>query len=398
MRILRIADAETAGGGSAIKTVETGKSALETVISKVFPEGDEPAPEGGAPEKKPETQKQPEGEKKPEGETVDLSQKREGDETPEQKQQREAVEAEEAKAAGMSVEDFRTAQNAEKERTDAITAKTGETLEQIYEREDKDGKLTDPEAAPAKRKTFTQDEVEGLVSRRVKKLASENEDLKRQLAEKPVVTAQTDFDQMETAAQSGLDQADDLLEQLRTAPDDVESVLRKWMGDKANNADLSVNGMRQIIRNAKRGFERQLQDAAQGRQQFKTIRQNVEKLLTEPELAKAIPFVTDSDTEEHAQFQQLRKLPQLASHPRGDYLAAALVVGMKQLSPAIKQIADRQSGKRTSQRDVPTVKLRLKSNFAGTSRPGATGKAGKMTLAQAKAKGDAGAMADAMDL
>ena len=184
-RILRMADAATAAGAGAGKTVETGKSPLETAIAKVFPEESEPAA-AAAPDK-PETPKPGE---KPPGETDDLSPTEKADS---EKQKAAAPEedaaalAERAKARGVTPEQQKADEATEQSRLEAIAAKTGETFEQIYEREEKDGKPTELEAGkPAK--TFSQEEVEATVQKRVKNLAAENERLKAELAAKPAAT------------------------------------------------------------------------------------------------------------------------------------------------------------------------------------------------------------------
>ena len=337
MRILRIADAVTAGGTPAAKTVEPSKTALAEVIAKVFP--DDP----GEQTTTKETQPQPKA--GAEGGTTDLSQTQPpADEPAEVTAEIEAA----AKERNVTPEQHRNDLATEQARIDAITAKTGETLEQIYEREEKEGKPTDLNAENLKAETlkkFSQEELEATVQKRVRTLASENEDLKRQLAAKPVVATPDTFEQMEANAQTGLDQAEDLMEQLRSEPDGVAEVLRKWLGANADKADLSPAGMRTILRNAKRGFEKTLGDVNQQRQQHQAERANVQQLLKEPELVKALPFMADEESDEHAQYVQLTKLPQLANHPRGEYLAAALMIGFEKLKPLIGQIADRKNGK-----------------------------------------------------
>jgi hypothetical protein len=397
MRILRIADAETAGNKVA-ETVEAGKSALEASITKLFPEEGDEAP-SGAPEKKLEAGKQPDA--KADGETVDLSQQAKPAPNNEDKQptaEEIAAEAEEAKAAGMSVEDFRSAQSAEKERTDAIAAKTGESLEQIYAREDRDGKLTDLESAqPKDAKTFTQEELEATVQKRVKNLATENAELKRQLAEKvqatPVngpldnVSDPAKLAEAEATAQSGLEQADDLISQLRDDPEGVEQVLRKFLGESADRMDLSVNGMRQILRNAKEGFRNTLKAVPQ-RKAYLDARAKAEPI------AKAYhKWLAEPDDERTVLFNRMAsQMPVLKANPAWDYWLGCAVQMHTQILAAQKK-ADAAKGKTGS-----PVKLRLKSAFAGTGRAGGTGKTGKTTFAQAKAKGDVNAMADALDL
>jgi hypothetical protein len=335
-------------------------------VNKLFPEGvgDEPGAEPG-------TAKQPEP--GGEGGTIDLSQAPSGGapgETPEQKQQREADETTEAQAAGMTVAEYREAHAAEKGRTDAIAAKTGETLEEIYRREEAEGKPTDLEAAGKPAKTFTQDEVESTVQKRVKKLARENEDLKQQLAARPTAATPDTFEATETATQSGIDRVDDLFDLMRDEPQKVEAELRKMLGTNAP-AEMTPEYMRGVLRRTKRGLEGQLADVAAQRQKFTTERQSVEKLLAEPEMAKAVPFIADEDSEEHAVWQTLRKSPQLKNHPRGDYLAVAVLLGIRQLTPTIRQIADRQAGKKPAA--GATVKLKIRSKMPGTGSPGGRG-------------------------
>lgn len=379
---------------------ETGKSALEASITKLFP--DEPDAGGtpsGEPKKENEsgTVKQPEGDKKPEGETVDLSQKGEGDETPDQKQQREIAEAEEAEAAGMSVEDFRTAQKAEKERTDAIAAKTGESLEEIYAREDKDGKLTDLETAGGKpAKTFTQEEVDGFVKKRVKNLEAEIVNLKEQVAAKPVAAGNGPLDgvsdpaklaEAEATAQSGLEQADDLISQLRDDPEGVEQVLRKFLGESADKMDLSVNGMRQILRNAKEGFRNTLKAVPQRKAYLEAAAK------AEP-LAKAYhKWLDDPEDERTVLLEKFsRQMPQLKANPAWRYWLGCAVQMHTQILAAQKK-AEAAKGKGGA-----PMKLRLKSKMPGTGGAGGTGKSAKTTFSAAKAKGDVGAMVEALGL
>ena len=296
----------------------------------------------------------------------------------------------------MSVEDFRAAHTAEKERTDAITAKSGETLEQIYAREDKDGKLTDLETAGKPAKTFTQDEVEATVQKRVKNLATENERLKAELAAKPVaatggpldaVSDPTKLAEAEQTAQSGLEQADDLISQLRDDPEGVEQVLRKYLGESAGTVlgeTPDANLMRTILRNAKEGFRNTLKAVPQ-RKAFLDARAKAE-----PIAKKVHPWLSDPEDERTAMVQRfVQQMPALKQNPAWDYWLGCAVT---------QHLALMASAKKSAPGGGPQVKLRLKSALPGTSRPGSAGKAGKMTLAQAKAKGDVGAMADAMDL
>ena len=391
------ANAENAGGGGAAKTVEPNKSPLEAAISRVFPEESEAAPV--APEKK-EAPKP--GEQTPPDETVDLSQAPSGaatgTETPEAKQQREAEEVAEAKEAGLPVEEYRTAKAAEQKRLDDIAAKTGETPEQIYAREEKDGKLTDLEqAAPAGQgeKKFSQKEMEEAIQKRVKNLAAENEKLKQQLAEKPAVAAAnspldaiTDpakLAEAESTAQSGLEQADDLLAQLRDDPEGVEQVLRKYLGEGAANADLSPAGMRQILRNAKEGFRNTLKAVPQ-RKAWLDARAKAEPI------AKAThPWLNDPEDERTRLFHQtLQQMPVLKQNPAWDYWLGHAIQGHLNALASAKK-AEAGKGK-------PAFKLKLKSAMPGTGAAGGAAKAGKMNFAAAKAKGDVNAMADALGL
>ena len=370
--------APSAGAGPG-KTQDGGEAALETAINKLFPEGAEDGPA-----KEPGTTEQPEP--KGEGETTDLS----------QKQTEAEAEAGEAKAEGMTVAEYRAATAAEKGRTEAIIAKTGETLAEIYAREEKEGKETDLETAKPKSaaKTFSQEEIDHFIRKRTKNLQTENEDLKRQLAQRPTAATPDTFEESESATQSGIDRVDDLFESLRSEPEKVESELRKMLGDKAP-AEMTAEYMRSVLRRTKRGLEGQLRDVAGQKLQFAAERQGVEKLLAEPEMIKAAACIADEENDEHAVWQQLRKSPQLKNHPRGEYLAAALLIGIRQLKPALEQIAARQAGRKPA--GAP-VKLKIRSKMPGTGSAAAAGKGGRMTLAQAKAKGDATAMADAMGL
>jgi hypothetical protein len=383
MRILHVADGESAGGGApggepAIETPVTGEAALESAISKLYPGDAEAKPDL----KKPETTKQPEA--KAEGETIDLSHT-------EDSPKPEEVEA--AKAEGLTVDEYRAARQAEQERTDAITAKTGETLEEIYAREDAEGKQTDLETAKPKgaARTFTQDEVERTIQKRLRHLAEENTDLKRQLAEKPAaagaagnplanVTDPAQLAEARVNAEEGLQFTQRMIQQLGYAPARVEKQLRalaakneavaakfiKTVNDE-DREDFSVERMAEVLDESEGLLRAQLR-AVPEREAFLKERANVSKLMQEPELKKALPWMYDEESDERAQFTQLTKLPQLAGHPRGEYLAAALMLGFKQLAPVIKQIADRQAGKKPGANGA--VKLRLKSRLPGTGSVG----------------------------
>ena len=389
------ANAEIAGGGGAAKTVEPKTSPLEAAISKVFPEESEAAP--AAPEKKeaPKT-----GEQTQPDETVDLSQPAKpapnGEETPEQKQQREAEELAEAKEAGLPVEEYRTAKAAEQKRLDDIAAKTGETPEQISARDEKDGKLTDLEAAkPGEKKTFTQEEMEAMIQKRVKNLAAENEKLKAELAAKPVVApANSPLDaitdpaklaEAESTAQSGLEQADDLLAQLRDDPEGVEAVLRKYLGAGAEGMELTPAKMREMLRNTKEGFRNTLKAVPQ-RKAWLDARAKAEPI------AKSVhPWLNDAEDERTRLFHQtVSQMPVLKQNPAWDYWLGHAIQGHLNAVAAANK-AGAGKGK-------PAFKLKLKSAMPGTGAAGGAAKAGKMSFAQAKAKGDVAGMASALDL
>ena len=394
---LMMPDAAPGGNGGVPQTVDPKASPLEAAISKVFPEEDGAAPV--APEKK-EAPKP--GEQTPPDGTVDLSQPATpatNEETPEQKQQREAEEVAEAKEAGLPVEEYRTAKAAEQKRLDDIAAKTGETPEQIYAREEKDGKPTDLEAAKTgEKKTFTQEEMEAVIQKRVKNLAAENEKLKQQLAEKPAVAAAnspldaiTDpakLAEAESTAQSGLEQADDLLAQLRDDPEGVEQVLRKYLGEGAANADLSPAGMRQILRNAKEGFRNTLKAVPQ-RKAWLDARAKAEPI------AKAThPWLNDAEDERTRLFHQtVQQMPVLKQNPAWDYWLGHAIQGHLNAVAAAKRAG---AGKGAGAK--PAFKLKLKSAMPGTGAAGGAAKVGKMNFAAAKAKGDVGAMSEALGL
>lgn len=385
-----MAAAETAGGGPAATVDQPAKAALEQAVDKLF--SDDAAPPAKAPDATDPKTAKPPGDKP--GETIDLSQPAKPAPKEEAKAQTpEEAEAEKAEAAELklSVEDYRKAKAEEQSRLEAIAAKTGESFEEIYAREEKEGKPTDLENAPAKTpKTFTQEEMEAAIQKRVKNLAAENEQLKQQLAEKPAVQP-IGLDQIEAQAastQANVDLLEDLQADLNRAElredsealTSVEQRLRAMLGEGAAKADFSPAGMRRMLRTAQRTLEQQLQVLPQQRAAYLELQSK-----TEARVAEQAAWLKDDTDPRTAFYKEMeRVMPGIKATPTWKYWLAA----------AVEQHFAWQTKKPAGK---PALKLKIKSALPGTGTPPAAPKV-KNTFAQAKQKGDLGAMADALGL
>lgn len=236
----------------------------------------------------------------------------------------QAALAERAKANGVTPEQQLEAEQKELARLEAKAKAEGKTIEEVAADEE-------AEAAKANEKTFTQAQVEELVTKRVKNLAAENADLKKQLAETPVSAAAitgplaevndpAKLAEAQSTAETGAQQAEDLLNELATDPEGVEEQLRKWMGKAADTADLSPAGMRKILRNARDGFKATLR-AVPARQKYLA-----DAAETHAVVLKATPWIADETDPRTVMMKQIeRALPGLKQTATWEYWLSAAV-------------------------------------------------------------------------
>lgn len=254
----------------------------------------------------------------------------------------QAALAERAKANGVTPEEQHAAEAAELARLEAKAQAEGKTVEEVAAAEE-------AEAAAKLEKTFTQKEVEEMVTKRVKNLAAENAELKRQLETKPMAPAgaglldhvsdPAKLADAESQAQAGLETADDLLSQLGSDPEGVEETLRKTLGKAADEMDMSPRGMAVMLRNAKKQFQATLKAVPQRKAylaaaaEAEPIAMNVHGWLAEPEDPRAVMF---------KKFEL--QMPQLKVNPAWKYWLACAVDRHVQLTEAAQK-AEAAKGK-----------------------------------------------------
>jgi hypothetical protein len=406
--VLRVPVAETGGGGASTETVDPVN--LEESLTKMFPEDEIPVDSKTAG-------------KRPVGETIDPSkapggaattEDPDGSRSGELSAEDQAALTERAKENGVTVEEQQTAEAAELERLTAITEKTGETPEQIYERETKEGKETDLETVQKKgAKVFTQEEVnakiEDAVKKRGRKLEGEVEALRRQLNARPVtngdalgnVTTIEKLDELRTTASTQLREAQRLTKQLGFAPNRVQKYFEDLAADEpavakrfktADGFDFSVEKMADALEDAESHFQGIL-DAVPQREAFL---KNFDK--AHGVAMKVHSWLENEDDDRTAIFRQIEQSPigrsAKAQDPTWEYWIGHAVAGHVALQARIAA-ARKNGGAAPGKKFVPKVK------FPGTARGGgaAPQRGGKTaTFATAKAKGDTAAMADALGL
>lgn len=162
-------------------------------------------------------------------------------ENAEQKAEREKAEAGElqkrADERGVTVEQLRQAETDEVTRLEEVAARTGESFDEIYAREDKGG--AEPAKAPA---GYTQEQVDArvkeVVEKRLKTVNEENAGLKRQLAERGAaapagdnplvsVTSLEKLVEVQQHSKAIVKDANALLQRLNYAPRRVENYFRE---------------------------------------------------------------------------------------------------------------------------------------------------------------------------
>ncbi|MDE2102328.1 MAG: hypothetical protein KGL39_34095 [Patescibacteria group bacterium] len=278
---------------------------------------------------------------------------------------------ERAKANGVTPEDQLAAESQELARLEAKAKELGVTPEEVAAQEEQAA----AEAAGAA-KQFSQKDVEELIQKRVKNLAAENETLKRQLAERerPVapnvgngpldgVTDGIELGRIEADAHETVDDANQLLESLPTDPEYVQRRLRQLLGAKAAEADLTPEGMREILRNA-RDQSRAILKAAPQRRAYLEMAGRAEKAV-----AEKAPWLQDTSEARTVLFRQLEQLyPQFKAAPTWKYLLAAGVDRLLEWQKA-KPAAPVQTSRPAGSKFVPKVTFPKTAARGGNPAP-----------------------------
>jgi hypothetical protein len=155
---------------------------------------------------------------------------------------------------------------------------------------------------------------------------------------------------LETANQQGLDQTEDLIAQLGTDADGVAEVLRGLgadFKDASGQPDWTAARMGRELRSSRQRIKERLRQIPTQRERAKAVngaRTNFGKFLARPEVAKAAPFLADEESEQHALYQQFRRMPLMQSLAGGDYWSAAAVIGHRVLGPLLEAQARNGGG------------------------------------------------------
>ena len=288
-------------------------------------------PDGGAKTAAPETietkldqlltGEKPGGEK-PQGETTELS------ETPEAKAERERQEAE--AAGGEETPEAK----AERERleTEAATSEAGTTATKNLEKRIKklldvvERQQTAIEEARAGAQPAAPTEVSQIFDERT-------------------------LGKMEADNQDGLDRVEDMIAQLGTDEQGVAETLRALGADfkDANGQpDWTPTRMGRELRASRQRLKERLRQMPQQRERARGInagRAAYSKFLQRPEVLKVAPFLADTDSEENAMCQELRRNPVMRNMAGGDYWSTAAIIGHRVLGPLFDAYSRNGNGK-----------------------------------------------------
>jgi hypothetical protein len=139
--------------------------------------------------------------------------------------------------------------------------------------------------------------------------------------------------------------------------------------------------MAKFLNSVKAESKRTLQ-AIPKRQQFLQQRSRVSQMMKQPEVLKVAGFIGEPDSDEYASWRQFAAMAPNAPH--ADVLAAAAVIGLRHLTPAITEAAGRINGKVTASRP-PSGKG--PARLPGTAeRAGTAGRAAGTKYQQAKSQ------------
>ena len=247
------------------------------------------------------------------------------------------------------------------------------------------------EAAKNTPKSYTQAEVEELITGRVHKLADENADLKRQLAEagQPRLpeTAADPFanvfdaaalDRAAGQAREGLNYSTRLLNRLSRNPAGVEQELRALaaknpeVAERFKNAagedDYSPEHMGDVLEGIQQSFAAKV-EAAPKRAEWLKVNSRVEAGV-----AKVFPWIGKAEDPRYSLMQQMeRQLPQIKLLPDWKHWLAC---GIERHLQIVEEA--RKNGAASGARKAPPVMPR-------TARPGGNPPAGRNGEAAAKA-------------
>lgn len=321
-------------------------------------------------------------------------------ETPEQKTEREAREAREemelsarAEANGVTVEEQAAAEATELSRLEAKAAELNLTVEEVAAQEETD-------AAKAG-KTFTQEQVEQLVQKRLKNATAQIADLQAQVNAKVNAAPQDNdplgmvFDagklgQFQEQAAAGLEYTDGLLGKLAYAGARVEKDLRalakanpqiaEQFRDEAGEEDFSAEKIADVLETAKRDFKETLKAVPKRAAYLKTFS------AVEAVVKKVAPYLFDVEDEHYGNAQKIvAAKPWLKSSPTWQYDVAAWMEGHKVLQEKLKAAgAGAKPTTAEKVKFVPKVKF-PKTGGRGGGLPPVTGDRRQAALAKIKA-------------
>lgn len=323
-------------------TGRTGEAVLAKAIENAFlePAAGNPEPEGAAGNPAPATPQTgdegvpPENETTPES-AAEATAETAGEEAAaaiELSAEEQAELAERAKANGVTVAEQQAAEAKELARLEAKAKAEGKTIEEVAAAEE-------AEATRGSEKKFTQAEVEDLIQQRVKNQAARIAALEKQLADGPVIVAETgplsqvndtaQLDAIYQQTESALEEADDYLAAIGTDPEAVEEYLRKQFGAQADKQDYSPKNMAAILRNAKKNLKAQLA-AVPARRAYLDV-----QAQTEPMVAKVAPWLADETDARTVSFKAIeRAIPNLKATPTWKYWVALAAAKHQELQTA----------------------------------------------------------------
>ena len=299
-------------------------------------------------------------------------------------EQEEAELAARAQANGVTVAEQSQAETDELARLEARAAELGQTVEQVAAGEE-------AEATAKAGKTYTQEQVEGLILKRVKNLGEENAELKRQLAAKPVaagpgagrldnVNDVAKLAEISAEAREGLKFTGKMIRQLAYAP---QAVAEKFQEMAANNPavaarfrneagedDFSVARMSAVLEESEENLTAQAEAVPVRQAYLETYEKSHAVAL------KVHPWLGDAEDERTIQFRNIeRALPGVKAAASWEYWVACAVERHLELTQAAAKAAP-ANGKG---KFIPKVVF-PKSAARGGNRPAVNGDQRKAAL------------------